>query len=78
MDNKTACEVFSASERTPEWKKDFICVNDNLHEAMLNSPLAIIVYAFAVLFIMFLVQRASAPLKAAQAEEARQKDDKTD
>lgn len=71
MDNKTACEVFSASERTPDWKKDFICVNDNLHEAMLNSPLAIVLYAFAVLFIMFLVQRASAPIKAQQAQDAR-------
>lgn len=68
MDNVTACEVFSANERTPEWKANFICANDNLHEAMLNSPLAIIVYAFSVLFIMFLVQRASAPVKAKKAE----------
>ena len=75
MDNKTACEVFSASDRTPDWKKDFICVNDNLHEAMLNSPLAIIVYAFAVLFIMFLVQRASAPIKAKQTQDTKNASD---
>ncbi len=64
-DNKTtACEVFSAAENVSEMKRNFICANDNLHEAMLNSPLAIVIYAFAVLFIMFLVQRASAPMRA--------------
>jgi len=78
MDNQTACEVFSAIERTPEWKKNFICANDSLHESMLNSPLAIIVYAFAVLFIMFLVQRASVPIKAQQAKEAKSEVDKAD
>ena len=68
MDNQTACAVAEASERTAEWKANFICANDDLHEAMLSSPWAIIVYAFAVLFIMFLVQRASAPAKTKQAD----------
>lgn len=71
MDNKTtACEVFSAAENVSDMKKNFICANDNLHEAMLNSPLAIVIYAFAVLFIMFLVQRASAPVRKASSHQA--------
>ena len=68
MDNVTACSVSEASTRTSELKTSFICANDDLHEAMLNSPLAILVYAAAVLFIMFLVQRASAPVKSQKAK----------
>ncbi len=79
MSKPTACEVFSASERASDFKKDFICVNDDLHQAMLDSPLAIVIYALAVLFIMFLVRRASAPVRAerdaAYAAKARQQDD---
>ena len=66
MAKPTACEVFSASDRVSDLKKDFICVNDDLHQAMLESPLAIVLYAFAVLFIMFLVRRASAPIREEQ------------
>lgn len=62
MDTKvTTCEIISASERASEWKKSFICANDDLHQAMLESPLAIFVYAFGVLLIMFLVHRAARP-----------------
>ena len=57
----TTCEIISASERASEWKKSFICVNDNLHQAMTESPLAIFIYVIVVFFIMFLVQRAGSP-----------------
>ena len=29
----TTCEIISASEQASEWKKSFVCVNDNLHDA---------------------------------------------
>ena len=62
MDTKsTTCEIISASERASELKKSFICVNDNLHQAMTESPLAIFIYVIVVFFIMFLVQRAARP-----------------
>ena len=66
MSKTTACEVFSAAENVSDLKKDFLCVNDDLHQAMLDSPLAIVIYALAVLFIMFLVRRASAPIREEQ------------
>ena len=66
MSKPKACDVFSAAENVSDLKKDFICVNDDLHQAMLDSPLAIVIYAFAVLFIMFLVRRASAPIREEQ------------
>ena len=62
MDTKsTTCEIISASERASELKKSFICVSDNLHQAMTESPLAIFIYVIVVFFIMFLVQRAARP-----------------
>ena len=57
----TTCEIISASERASEWKKSFVCVNDSLHQAMTESPLAIFIYVIVVFFIMFLVQRAARP-----------------
>ena len=60
-EKKTACEVFSALETTSEWKASFICANDDLHRALLESPLAIFAYAFGVLLVMFLVQHSSRP-----------------
>ena len=66
MSKPTTCEVFSAAENVSDLKKDFLCVNDDLHQAMLDSPLAIVIYALAVLFVMFLVRRASAPIREEQ------------
>ena len=62
MDTKsTTCEIISASERSSEWKKSFVCVGDSLHQAMTESPLAIFIYVIVVFLIMFLVQRAARP-----------------
>ena len=57
----TTCEIISASERASELKKSFVCVNDSLHQAMTESPLAIFIYVIVVFLIMFLVQRAARP-----------------
>ena len=59
MDNQTTCAIISASERASEFKKSFICANDDFHQSLLDAPLAILLYAFGVLLVMFIVQRAS-------------------
>ena len=67
----STCDVVSASERASDFKKNFICSNDALHEQMLNSPWPVIMYAFSVLFVMYLVKRASdGPHRAAARENA--------
>ena len=58
-DNLTTCQIIEASERASDLKKDFICFQDSMHEAMLRSPWPIIFYAASVLFVMYLVQRAA-------------------
>jgi len=59
MDNQTTCDIIRASELASEMKKNFICAQDGLHEAMLSSPWPVLFYAVAVLFGMFLVFRAA-------------------
>ena len=70
MENQTACAVMSASETASDFKKSFICANDDMHQALLGSPLAIFAYVFGVLLVMFIVQRS--------AKTMSQKEDKKD
>ena len=70
MENLTACAVMSASETASDFKKSFICANDDMHQALLDSPLAIFAYVFGVLLVMFIVQRS--------AKTMPQKEDKKD
>ena len=72
-EKKTACEVFSALETASEWKTSFICANDDLHRALVESPLAIFAYAFGVLLVMFLVQHASRPNPSALKKSSQKK-----
>ena len=59
MEYQTACAVMSASETASDFKKSFICANDDMHQALLDSPLAIFAYVFGVLLVMFIVQRSA-------------------
>lgn len=70
MENLTACAVMSASETASDFKKSFICANDDMHQALLESPLAISAYVFGVLLVMLIVQRS--------AKTMPQKEDKKD
>jgi len=70
MEYQTACAVMSASETASDFKKSFICANDDMHQALLDSPLAIFAYVFGVLLVMFIVQRS--------AKTMPQKEDKKD
>ena len=59
MDNATTCQIIQASERASDMRKSFICAQDGMHQAMLETPWPILFYAASVLFIMYLVQRAA-------------------
>ena len=77
MDNLTTCQIIQASERASDMKKNFICFQDSMHEAMLRSPWPILLYAASVLFVMYLVQRAAnVPHRTPEYEE-EQKTKKT-
>ncbi|MGB2285162.1 MAG: hypothetical protein ACPH66_10205 [Candidatus Puniceispirillaceae bacterium] len=59
MNTGNSCDAVMASQTASDFKKSFICAGDQLHEAMLNSPLSVLVYAFGVLLMMGLVKRAT-------------------
>lgn len=72
MDNQTMCQIIQASERASDMRKNFICMQDSMHEAMLKSPWPILLYALSVLFIMYLVQRAAnVPHRTPEYEEQK-------
>ena len=64
MDNQTACDMALASSQASDFKKSFICASDQLRQSLTQAPLAIFVYVFGILLVMFLVQRAAKPLPA--------------
>ena len=39
MNTGNSCDAVMASQTASDFKKSFICAGDQLHEAMLNSPL---------------------------------------
>lgn len=51
-DQKNACEILSASENVGEFRRDFVCMNDSLHESMQDNPEVIILYLAMVVFVM--------------------------
>lgn len=51
-DKMNACQVLSQSERISEFRKDFVCMNDNLHEGLQEHPHVLILYVAMVIFVM--------------------------
>jgi len=47
-DKMNACQVLSQSERVSEFRKDFVCMNDNLHEGLQDHPHVLILYVAMV------------------------------
>ena len=51
-DAQNACEVLSQVERVSEFRRDFVCMNDSLHENLQNEPQVLILYVAMVIFVM--------------------------
>ena len=63
-DSPNACEVLSANDSVGEFRRDFVCLNDSLHESMQDNPEVIILYVAMVIFVMVflkMVTRAPRP-----------------
>ncbi len=61
-DQKNTCEILSADEGVGEFRRDFVCMNDSLHENMQDNPEIIILYVAMVIFVMvFLKMVTRAP-----------------
>ena len=46
------CQILSQSEGVSEFRKDFVCLNDSLHENLQDHPHVLILYVAMVIFVM--------------------------
>lgn len=46
------CQILSQSEGVSEYRKDFVCLNDSLHENLQEHPQVLILYVAMVIFVM--------------------------
>lgn len=51
-DRPNTCEILSSDEGVGEFRRDFVCLNDSLHESMQDNPEVIILYVAMVIFVM--------------------------
>ena len=51
-DKMNACQVLSQNEAVSEFRKNFVCMNDNLHEGLQDHPHVLILYVAMVIFVM--------------------------
>ena len=51
-DSPNTCEILSANDSVGEFRRDFVCLNDSLHESMQDNPEVIILYVAMVIFVM--------------------------
>ena len=51
-DSPNTCEILSANDSVGEFRRDFVCLNDSLHEGMQDNPEVIILYVAMVIFVM--------------------------
>ena len=51
-DQLNACQILSQSETASEFRKDFVCMNDSVHESLQNHPHVLILYVAMVIFVM--------------------------
>ena len=78
-DKKNTCEILSSDEAVGEFRRDFVCLNDSLHESMQDNPEVIILYVAMVIFVMVFLKmvtrkpHGNAAQTTAKSESADQK-----
>ena len=67
-DKMNACQVLSQSERVSEFRKDFVCMNDNLHEGLQEHPHVLILYVAMVIFVMVFLKLVTRPAPQSKSD----------
>jgi hypothetical protein len=67
-DKMNACQVLSQSERVSEFRKDFVCMNDNLHEGLQEHPHVLILYVAMVIFVMVFLKLVTRPATQSKSD----------
>jgi hypothetical protein len=64
-DGPNTCTILSNTEGVSEFRKKFVCVNDNLHENMQEHPEVLMLYVLTVIFIMIFLKIVTRPRRNA-------------
>lgn len=67
-DKMNACQVLSQTERVSEFRKDFVCMNDNLHEGLQEHPYVLILYVAMVIFVMVFLKLVTRPASQSKSD----------
>jgi len=67
-DQQNTCEILSSDERVGEFRRDFVCLNDSLHESMQDNPEVIILYVGMVIFVMLFLKMVTRQPRTAVAK----------
>ena len=67
-DKMNACQVLSQTERVSEVRKEFVCMNDNLHEGLQEHPYVLILYVAMVIFVMVFLKLVTRPASQSKSD----------
>ena len=67
-DGPNTCEILSADESVGEFRRDFVCLNDSLHESLQNHPNVLILYVAMVIFVMVFLKVVTRPQRVRNSD----------
>jgi len=50
------CDILSADQTVSEFRRDFVCLNDSLHENLQDHPEVLLLYVGMVIFVMLFLK----------------------
>lgn len=67
---QNTCQILSNSESVSEFRKDFVCLNDSLHENLQDHPHVLILYVAMVIFVMVFLKMVTRKSPKAKSEDS--------
>ena len=67
-DKMNACQVLPQSQRVSEFRKDFVCMNDSLHEGLQKHPQVLTLYVAMVIFVMVFLKLVTRPAPQSKSD----------
>jgi len=61
------CEILSADATVGEFRRDFVCLNDSLHESLQDHPHVLMLYVAMVIFVMVFLKMVTRKPRGGEA-----------
>jgi len=69
-----ACDILSADQTVSEFRRDFVCLNDSLHENLQDHPEVLLLYVGMVIFVMLFLKMVTRKPRGGGAQKAGKTD----